>query len=378
MINESPLKMTVCGSFGFGNSGDEAIPLAIRDMACHMNLKIQPSIVGRFNKPQIQNVIGMGSHEKKLRDELRGQPLIMSGGGIIDANPHATIFKCKELITRSFSPRATLLGISVESGVRYGWARKWQLGRILKRFDVVYTRDILSEITLKGILPRVRVETVGDLVLWLKPEAAELPANIKLPKNYIAVTLTPRWRNEESWRNWIANELRILHREIKLPIVFVPMSSEFDDDRDEHRAVAEILETFSPSIDYFLINAPLSPKAISFLFGAAILTISMRLHGCVMAYAQKTPFVALAYHPKLTGFCNTVDMGHSLLPKIPPEIQSENTYGYRFSDLTLPQGELLRIAIDSLSRRNYSRLTELREVSRIALTNFIEDFKHGR
>lgn len=85
----------------------------------------------------------------------------------------------------------------------------------------------------------------------------------------------------------------------------------------------------------------MSPGRAAALLRRADLTISMRLHGCVVSYAVGTPFLALAYHPKLRGFVETVGHNSALIPNNLPNHQSSRTYGYKFADLNLRRGMLV-------------------------------------
>lgn len=367
------MKLTICGSFGFGNAGDEAIPYAILDMATNFGVSIELDMVGRFENPALTDVIGIGSVDSWRRELLRGQPVVMSGGGIIENNPHAAIFRCERLLDSAFAARTCLYGISVEPGVAYGWRCKWRLSQALKRFEKVFTRDYLSETTLNELLPRIKTETIGDIVLWLRPDANALPERFRLPEKYMAVNLAPRWSKEASWRAWISGELHALCRELGLALVFVPMTGSYDDDRDEHRRTAAEIALMTPKVEVHVVESLLSPRAIASILADAELVVSMRLHGCVMAYAQKTTCVGLAYHPKLSGFFGTIGWEEALVPRLLPKRQGDGSYGYRFSDLGLGRRQLVRTVVACLSRSNFSRLPELKARSSAVLMRFLAE-----
>src|SRR5262249_7868253 len=101
----------------------------------------------------------------------------------------------------------------------------------------------------------------------------------------------------------------------------VPMTGPFDDDRDEHKAIAQKLALLKPELEVCKIETTLTPRAVAHLLGNATLVVSMRLHGCVMAYAQRTPCVCLVYHPKLSGFSKTEMWPGAQLPSSIPERQ---------------------------------------------------------
>lgn len=84
-------------------------------------------------------------------------------------------------------------------------------------------------------------------------------------------------------------------------------------------------------------------------------------------YAQKTPFVALAYHPKLQGFLETVEWEFAMSPSRLPPMQTPMSYGYRFSDMNLGEQDLLKSAIRALNNQSYHMLEEYKGIQRRVL-----------
>ncbi len=303
----------------------------------------------RFDETQLPDVIGRGAKDRQRLERLRHNPLVVSGGGIVQDSPNAVLLRCKDLLGREFATRSCLLGISADSGVSYGWRSKWRLRQCFRQFETIYTRDDLSASVVKEIMRSARTETIGDLVLWLEPDAQDWVSTLGLPSEFAAIILAPIWSHDRAWYDWISGELRQLSKELRIPFVFIPMNALSKADVDEHRAVAKaIMEDGGP--EAIVIDRVLSPRAIASLLRRAKPAISMRLHGCVMAYAQRTPCVGLAYHPKLTGFFDTVRLRHALLPAVIPAVQTDPPKGFRFADLGLKPGELVDTALDSLSR----------------------------
>ena len=365
------IKLTVCGSFGFGNAGDEAIPEAITDMAGQLGMPVHIDMVTRFDNPAMPHVIGLGAKDRHRLELLRQQPLIMSGGGIIDSASIGTIFRCERLLDRAFAPRSSLLGVSVEPGKRYGFRSRWLLRRCLRHFDKVYTRDKLSESTLNGVLPGVKTETVGDLVLWLQPDRRDWTSELRLPPDFIAVNLSPRWSRDAEWRKWISNEISEIGNELETSVVFFPMSCLFDDDRKELRMVADELAKINPRLQVVSIETNLAPRSVAAILSKARMVISMRLHGCVMAYGQRRPCVGLAYHPKLAGFFETIGWPTALVPDELPRMQRSEGNGYNFADLNLRPGDLVRKVVENIARNDFSMLPVLKAKSAAALEEFL-------
>lgn len=366
-MNNARDKLTICGSFGFRNAGDEAIPEAISDMLAELGQSSQLNIVGRFDKTDMPEVITIAAQDAHRRQALKGDPVIMSGGGIIEEKEQASLFRCNELLQSKFTAKALLLGVSVEAGVRYSLSTRYKIYKSLNNVHTVYTRDVLSEKTFKKVLPYFKTKMIGDLVLWHKPDASQMPKNIQLPSDYIAVCLAPRWQDEPAWLHWIANELLVISRELKTAIVFVPMSGKFDDDQAENDRVAGAIQGMAPDIEVISMPFISSPRLINYIFSQSQLVISMRLHGCVMAFAQQVPFVAIAYHPKLYGFTRTVNWSNSILPSSMPNAQAADTYGYNFLDVRLAKRDLVNKAIAAIGYSDFSLLNILKAKSLAAM-----------
>lgn len=356
--NLDPHRLVVCGSFGFGNAGDEAVPLAIQDLAKHLEIPLSLGVVGRWGTSEIPSVISMGEQDQQRRLSFSGSPVVMSGGGIIEPSKNGVVWQCKELAKKPFCHHASLFGCSVEPFVKYSFFTRWQLKGILRGMKKLYVRDLLSAETLQGLFPRLPVEVVGDPVLWMQADPMNL-APIK--QKEIAVTLAPRWSEDEKWRSWISRELTDLAHLYQARIRFVPCSVRHDSDVDEHCAVARVIEELDSSVDVEVMQQELSPRQIAWIYRQSLFVVGMRLHACVMAYAQETPFVALAYHPKLLGFTRTVKMQSAVLPKSFPQEQSKEAYGFCFSSLRLEKGDLIDAVRKVTDDPDFSALPVLKE-----------------
>lgn len=363
-------EIVIYGSFGFGNAGDEAVPEAVQDMLAELRCDARISVVSRFDKTDMPEVIGMGRHDAHRMTRLKGLPLLISGGGIIEPTHNSGFFRADALIS-SGNQNAYLFGVSVEPGVPFDWRSRFKLIWMLRKISAIYTRDVLSERTLKRWVPWARTETIGDVVLWMKPERTPLLQSISFPKRYVACVLAPRWIDDSNWTDWIVDELAAVSRKLDAAIVFVAMSAMHDDDRKQHAKVGEELSKRHPDIETLQINDALNPREVCEVLARSALTVSMRLHGCVMAYAQQVPFVCIAYHPKLLGFSETVGHLDCSLPLATPTRQSSGAYGYNYKDLGFSTGDLSNAAANALKRNSEPRLTELKQKSIRALETII-------
>lgn len=371
-------EITVCGSFGYGNAGDEAIPISYSTLLQAAGVDCDINILSRYKKTDMESVIGT-SQEDSLQ-AIKNIPIVVSGGGIIEQKERATVLRCKKFLSNKFTSNIGFIGVSVEPGVDYGWIVKKKILNVLNQSTLpsIYTRDLLSEVILRKLYPKLEIKTVGDLVLWL--EASEtrplgFPHNVK---KYIAVSLSSCWSNEPEWYKWIVDELIKVAKEQDASLVFIPMCSKYDDDRQEHHKVANLIKMDEKCrCDVFCLDDDYSAPEIAAVFRDAILVISMRLHGCVIAYGQKTPFIGISYHPKLIGFSYTVGLRKNVLPIQVPNKQSLGSYGYRFKDLDMSEGLINDAAGTAITEKNFSSLDYYKQQSLSALRLFLATSEAG-
>ena len=355
------LRFTLCGSFGFGNAGDEAVPLAMADLAQAAGIDAEFDVLSRYDKSDLPHVIDLGGHDEERRARLRGQPLLFAGGGVIEARPFCVYWRCMHLAKTLGAPYTALFGASVEAGAAFSWRTRRGLRRRLRAANRLHVRDVLSAEALRGIVPKRPVTVVGDAVLWMAPAESALP-QVKALGPFSAVTLSPRWAKEPGWHAWLAKQLANVAEALNCAIVFVPCAAGRDDDRIEHRNAARELALAAPQCEVVCIEEPLEPRQIAAVYKRSLLTVGMRLHACVIAHAQRTPIVGLAYHPKLIGFARTMGCERFFLPPMPEVLpQSEGAYGYALPDTGLTGCDLRAAALAAIEDASFDKLDEFRE-----------------
>lgn len=350
-------ELIVFGSFGFGNIGDEAVPYAIQDLIAEMGCEARIHVLSRFNNPRMKGVIGLGDQYRSKLSELNDTPAILIGGGIIEPRNMCCALRYADYFKRNQSKTTSIFMGSFEFGVKYQWPIKRRLNKIFEQLSHIYTRDFLSEIYLRDTFPEIGATTIADVVLAMQPNAERLLQDKIDNDNYIVVSLCGAWKDDRQWYRWIVRELVNLSNNLSKTLMFLPMSChESDDDRVEHQKVIKGVIENGVKLKPIAIEELLNPRDFASIIRDATLVISMRLHGCVIAYAQETPFVGLSYHPKLYGFALTVGWRQFILPQRQPLMQSKGHYGYKFTDIGLNDNELFDSAIKALDYGHFNLL----------------------
>jgi polysaccharide pyruvyl transferase WcaK-like protein len=356
--HSTAVPITVCGSFGMGNGGDEAAWLALGDLAQLAERPIHMSVLSRFREPLMPEVIGLGARDAERIARLHQSYLLLVGGGVVEPTPACVLLRCSAAF-RSLEPTSTsLFAASMEQGVKYPFLIRRNIIRELRRMTQVFWRDDRSAQVARSTTG-IRGEVIGDIVLALRP--APLPLSHKdLPERFVVVALAPRWSSDQSWRSWITTQLARVAQELRAALVFVPFSTHHDDDRPEHRAIAEQIGRLMPSVRCELIDTHLNPREVASLFSKSILAIGMRLHACVISFAQEVPCLALAYHPKVRAFAETAGIAEWCVPEESPVQQTGGAYGYSFAQSGLAGCDLAAAARHAIDGTCFSRLPSLK------------------
>lgn len=358
-------KIAVFGSFGYGNIGDEAVPVAFGRMARAAGLDRAILPLSRFAKAPMPGVL-YRADAARLRAELQPEDTVfLVGGGIIEPGPNSCLNRAAE-VRRATSPFPILpFAVSVEPGVRFGFAERHRLRRLLRELPELLVRDEQSQTVLSRLIDDIPIRVIGDIALWLEPDALPAPWADMLPERYIAVTLADTWK-DAGFFEWLARDLARVARDQQASVVLLPISTAVGDDIALHTALCQRLtELATPAQLLAFEGCPFpAPGWIAEVYRRAELVISARLHGCVIAYAQKTPFVGIGYHPKLEGFARTVGWEAMIVPRDLPRRQSPGAYGFALSDLTFQDGMLsaasrAAMAHGDFSAREFFRMKQL-------------------
>ena len=358
-------KVVLFGSFGFGNTGDEAVPLAMSDMASHLGLSIEFHAVGRYSKVPMPNVIGLEEAVGAARSSLRGATVLLVGGGIIEARENATINHLSRLVTKIEPESVSLFSSNADFDRPYTWLQRRRLRKQLRIIQNYYMRDIRATRALNEFMSNNEAKLSGDILLWLQPDESSPPF---ARGSYISVCLAPVWTDQSEWFDWISRELSNLSTVSGLDLVFVPYSTYANDDRLIHDKVIEIIRHRAPHVRCSAIKEHMNPRAVLRTISGSKLVVGLRLHSCVMAYGQKVPFVGIGCHTKIFGFAETVNLQPCIVPGEAPLGRTFGDYGYRFDSERFLPNSLVDAALGALADSNFDALDSLREG---LLSNFL-------
>ena len=324
------IKAVLCGYYGMGNAGDEALLVSLLQMLPESVLPIVLSGDPKTTKKQY----GVTSCDRKstftILNALQQSDVFIWGGGSLMQDA-----------TSIASPiyYAGLMALAQQRGLKtIAWAQgigplnrsltRWLTKQVLLGCEGISVRDTVSA----QLLNSWQIDTVlaPDPVWALQSEAVSPLDDISRP--IVAVTLRSHPLLTKGRLETIVKALGDFQAQTETYILLVP----FQPVRD--RAIANsILAQLDRDCRILTFD---DPKKLKGLFRQVKMAIAMRLHSLIMAAAEGCSCFALSYDPKVTRLMSEASLpGYELasLPLDPQQITRAWIKQYHGSGLSSVQ-----------------------------------------
>ena len=307
--------VVICGAYGMGNSGDEAIldaivaemraidplmPLTVmtRDPA-GASARLGLTAVHTFNFPRFLAV-------------MRRRALYINGGGslIQDVTSRRSLWYYLFTLraAKRLGCKVMMYGCGIGPVKRPGGVERTR--RVLNScVDAITLRepDSIEELARFGVT-KPEIILASDPALTLPSAPAEevdtaLEAAGAAPEGkYICFALR-LWPGFGEKAGVFAAAARHAHEAYGLTPVFLPINH-----LDDGQAAALVAEKLGDT-PHVLLPGPMSSALVIGLMSRMQVVVSMRLHGLIFAAGQGVPLIGVSYDPKVTAFLRCVDAG---------------------------------------------------------------------
>lgn len=307
--------VVICGAYGMGNSGDEAIldaivaemraidplmPLTVmtRDPA-GASARLGLTAVHTFNFPRFLAV-------------MRRRALYINGGGslIQDVTSRRSLWYYLFTLraAKRLGCKVMMYGCGIGPVKRPGGVERTR--RVLNScVDAITLRepDSIEELARFGVTkPEIILASDPALTLPSAPaeevDAALEAAGAAPCGKYICFALR-LWPGFGEKAGVFAAAARHAHEAYGLTPVFLPINH-----LDDGQAAALVAEKLGDT-PHVLLPGPMSSALVIGLMSRMQVVVSMRLHGLIFAAGQGVPLIGVSYDPKVTAFLRCVDAG---------------------------------------------------------------------
>jgi polysaccharide pyruvyl transferase CsaB len=307
--------VVICGAYGHGNAGDEAILEAIVGEMRSIDKYMPVTVLSRKPK-ETRTLRGVDSiyrfNYPAFRKAMRGAKLYVNGGGSLIQNVTSrrslryylyTISAAKALGCKVIMYGCGIGPVNLEADI------KRARDVINKNVDIITLRepDSLEELRLFGI-DKPEIILASDPAMSLSP-AAEwevdtfMRANDMDPEGrYICFALR-KWPGFDERAEDIAAAARDAYERHGLTPVFLSINH-----LDDLRAADKTAE-YLAGVPYRIINSAMGSAMTIGIMERMCAVVSMRLHGLIFAAEQGVPLVGISYDPKVRAFLKYIGQG---------------------------------------------------------------------
>ncbi len=305
----SEIKAVLCGYYGKGNGGDEALLVSMLEMlpsnVTPLVLSANPRETSKNYGVQCYDRMNSGAVIRALKES---QVLILGGGSLIqDATSLQSSVYYGGLIGLASQFGLKTIAVAQGIGPVNSSLTRWIAKRAFGSCAAVSVRDPASAALIEewGMTCTLAPDPVWSLAATPVPEIASIPS----PK--IAVTLRshPQLTNERL--DTLTQALVDLQATTGSHILLVPFQPSTDVDMAE--------QIRSELTDNSQVVTLSDPKQLKGLFQGVDLAIGMRYHSLIMAAAEGCKCWAISYDPKVTKLMTEIDIPGWQLADIPTD-----------------------------------------------------------
>ena len=303
----SPTRAVLCGYYGMGNAGDEALLMSLLQM---LPKSVEP-IVLSGNPQATKKSYDVYSCDRKstftLLKVLQQSDIFIWGGGSLmqDATSMASPIYYAGLMALAQQRRLKTIAWAQGIGPLNKSFTRWLTQQVLYGCDGISVRDSASA----QLLADWQIEPIlaPDPVWALASEAP--PSLPETDKEIVAVVLRSHSLLTRSRLQTLIQALQDFQAQSNSHILLIPFQPAKD------MAIAE--QIFAKLDGEQSISTITNPKQLKGLFKEVKMTIGMRLHSLIMAAGSGCNCFALSYDPKVTQLMSELDLPGYELSALP-------------------------------------------------------------
>lgn len=301
----------ICGAYGHGNAGDDAILEAIIGEMRHIDPGMPITVLSRRPEETGERYGVKALHTFSVLAFLRTMSktkLYLNGGGslIQDVTSRRSLWYYLFTIAAAglLGNRIIMYGCGI-GPVKHSYNRRMTKHVLNRYVDIITLREDHSLIELKEYgVTKPEIVLASDPALTIR-SAPDEKINNELNKRgidpagkYICFALR-RWPGFVNKAGHFADAARYAYEKHGLVPVFLSVNHRNDGD------AADIV-THKLNTPYHVLRDPMEPSMTIGIMSRMTAVVSMRLHGLIFAASHGIPLVGISYDPKVTAFLDYI------------------------------------------------------------------------
>lgn len=299
----------VCGYYGFGNLGDEAVLAGLvygLRQAGYAGGITAMSAAPALTEREHGVASLLRTHLPAVWQALRqAQVFVLGGGSLLQDTTSArsiVYYLGMHTLARWAGCRLAWIGQGI-GPLHRGWARRWT-AQAARQAATVVVRDALSAQLLRQLgVPQVQQ---GADLSFLLPAADttrgwQILRRFGVEQGETIVAFAPRpWASETTSLVELLRQLaREVHGRWGARVLLLPMQLSRD------RALVREIAAGAP--ESVVLSEPLRVQEVQAVLSCCRLVVGMRLHALMLSAASGVPALAMSYDPKVRAFWEQVE-----------------------------------------------------------------------
>jgi len=296
----------ISGYYGFENSGDDAILMAILDnlKSCKPDVKI---LVLSKKPEETKRIYGVDAADRfnfsEVIKAMKSSKLFLNGGGNLIQDESSTRSLMYYLTTIYLAKKLGLKVMLYSNGIGAVTKKMNRMitSMIINKADVITLREETSLKEIENLrVHNPKIIVTADPAFTLQPctesetDSILAAEGIKKDKPLVGISLR-KWKNAQSYAKQVASAADYMIEKYDVQPVLIPMH--YPHDMEICHAVASLMK-HQPDI---IKNKYSVPQTLG-IIKSMDMVIGMRLHALIYGVSLEVPVIGLIYDPKVEGF----------------------------------------------------------------------------
>jgi polysaccharide pyruvyl transferase CsaB len=316
-VGKDVYKVGITGSYGGMNLGDEAILQSIIAQLRKDLPKVEITVFSRDaedtkRRQQVERAVPVRKLSRvEIAPEVEGLDLLILGGGGILYDADARVYLREVLLAHE--KHVPVMTYAVGAGPLDDPAVQAAVRDALEPAALITVREKRAQRVLEHAGLHREIVVTADPALLIKPEP--LPRGLlkreglEGRRHLIGMSVrepgvAAPGLDEKVYHGLLANAADFMVDRFDANVVFVPMERSVLDTQHSHAVIAKMLRAQRATV----LKGEYTPGQILSWMGKFDFALGMRLHFLIFAAIQGTPFVALPYAGKVSGFIEALDL----------------------------------------------------------------------